>query len=41
MLQRRISERVGLTGELAEMFKRSHELEGEICERLGAIGFEV
>ena len=30
-----------LTGELSEMFKRSHELEEEIRKRLGAIGFEV
>jgi type I restriction enzyme M protein len=30
-----------LTGELSEMFKRSHELEGEIRKRLGAIGYEV
>jgi len=30
-----------LTGELSEMFKRSHELEGEIRKRLGAIGFDV
>ena len=30
-----------LTGELSVMFKRSHELEEEIRERLGAIGFEV
>ena len=30
-----------LTGELSEMFKRSHELEEEIRGRLGAIGFEV
>ena len=30
-----------LTGELSEMFKRSHELEDEIRKRLGAIGFEV
>jgi type I restriction enzyme M protein len=30
-----------LTGELSEMFKRSHELEGEIRKRLGAIGFEI
>jgi len=32
---------VRLTGELSEMFKRSHELEGEIRKRLGAIGFDV
>ena len=30
-----------LTGELAVMFKRSHELEEEIRQRLGALGFEV
>lgn len=30
-----------LTGELSEMFKRSHELEEEIRSRLGAIGFEI
>lgn len=30
-----------LTGELSEMFKRSHELEEEIRNRLGAIGFEI
>jgi len=30
-----------LTGELSVMFKRSHELETEIRERLGAIGFEL
>jgi type I restriction enzyme M protein len=30
-----------LTGELSVMFRRSHELEGEIRERLGAIGFEI
>ena len=30
-----------LTSELSLMFKRSHELEGEIRERLGAIGFEI
>ena len=30
-----------LTGELSEMFKRSHELEGEIRKRLGAIGFDI
>ncbi len=29
-----------LTGELAEMFAKSHELETEIRERLGAIGYE-
>lgn len=30
-----------LTGELSEMFKRSHELEEEIHQRLGAIGYEI
>lgn len=30
-----------LTGELSEMFERSHELEEEIRERLGAIGYEI
>ena len=30
-----------LTGELSEMFKKSHELEEEIRKRLGAIGFEI
>jgi len=30
-----------LTGELSEMFKRSHELEDEIRKRLGAIGYEL
>lgn len=30
-----------LTGELSEMFKRSHELEEEIRQRLGGIGFEI
>ena len=30
-----------LTGELSEMFKRSHELEDEIRKRLGAIGFDI
>jgi type I restriction enzyme M protein len=30
-----------LTGELSEMFKKSHELEGEIRERLGAIGYDI
>jgi type I restriction enzyme M protein len=30
-----------LTGELSEMFKRSHELEDEIRARLGAIGYEI
>lgn len=30
-----------LTGELAEMFAKSHKLEEEIKKRLGAIGYEV
>ena len=30
-----------LTSELSEMFKKSHELEGEIRQKLGAIGYEV
>ncbi|MDR2976135.1 MAG: type I restriction-modification system subunit M [Streptococcaceae bacterium] len=30
-----------LTSELSEMFARSHELEDEIKERLGEIGFEI
>ncbi|MGI6614079.1 MAG: type I restriction-modification system subunit M [Saccharofermentanales bacterium] len=30
-----------LTNELAEMFRRSHELEDEIRKRMGAIGFEI
>jgi len=30
-----------LTGELSGMFKRSHELEGEIRKRLGELGFEI
>lgn len=30
-----------LTGELSEMFKRSHELEEEIRKRLGEIGYEI
>lgn len=30
-----------LTSELSEMFVRSHELEGEIRKKLGAIGYEV
>jgi len=30
-----------LTGELSEMFKKGHELENEIKERLGAIGYEI
>ena len=30
-----------LTSELAEMFAKSHELEGEIRKKLGAIGYEI
>jgi type I restriction enzyme M protein len=30
-----------LTGELSDMFKRSHELEDEIRKRLGAIGYAL
>ena len=30
-----------LTSELSEMFKKSHELEDEIRQKLGAIGYEV
>ena len=30
-----------LTGELSEMFARSHELEDEIRRKLGAIGYEI
>ena len=30
-----------LTGELSEMFLKSHALEQEIRERLGAIGYEL
>lgn len=30
-----------LTGELGELFKKSHELEAEIREKLGSIGYEV
>ena len=30
-----------LTGELSELFAKSHELEKEIREKLGAIGYEV
>ena len=30
-----------LTGELAELFQKSHELEAEIRKQLGAIGYEV
>ena len=30
-----------LTGELSEMFKRSHKLEEDIRKKLGAIGYEI
>ncbi|MDE5763357.1 MAG: type I restriction-modification system subunit M [Ruminococcus sp.] len=30
-----------LTSELSEMFRKSHELENEIREKLGAIGYEI
>lgn len=30
-----------LTSELSVMFEKSHELEDEICKKLGAIGYEV
>lgn len=30
-----------LTSELSEMFAKSHELEDEIREKLGAIGYDV
>ena len=30
-----------LTGEISVLWKRSHELEDEIRQRLGAIGFEI
>ena len=30
-----------LTAELSEMFKKSHELENDIREKLGAIGYEI
>ena len=30
-----------LTAELSDMFVKSHELEEEICKKLGAIGYEV
>ena len=30
-----------LTSELSELFAKSHELEAQIKERLGAIGYEV
>ena len=32
---------VRLSGELSEMFKKSHKLEEEIRKRLGAIGYEI
>ena len=30
-----------LTNELSELFKKSHDLEQEIREKLGAIGYEI
>ena len=30
-----------LTSELSELFSKSHELEAEIKEKLGAIGYEL
>ena len=30
-----------LTGELSELFRQSHELEAQIREKLGGIGYEV
>ena len=30
-----------LTGELAEMFEKSHELEAEIRRKLGALGYDM
>ena len=30
-----------LTSELSDMFEKSHELEDEICKKLGAIGYEI
>ncbi len=30
-----------LTSELSELFAKSHEIEAEIKERLGAIGYEL
>ena len=30
-----------LTSELSQMFVKSHELEEEICRKLGAIGYEI
>ena len=30
-----------LTGELAVLFEKSHELEKEIREKLGAIGYDI
>ena len=30
-----------LTNELSQLFSKSHELETEIKERLGAIGYEL
>ena len=30
-----------LTSELSELFTKSHELEAQIKERLGAIGYDI
>ena len=30
-----------LTSELSELFAKSHELEDEICRKLGAMGYEI
>ena len=30
-----------LTGELSELFAKSHELEAQIKKQLGAIGYEI
>ena len=30
-----------ITSELSDLFKKSHKLEAEIKERLGAIGYEI
>ena len=30
-----------LTSELSELFAKSHELEDEICKKLGAMGYEI
>ena len=38
MVSRRLRE---MTGELSELFTKSHTLEAEIKERLEAIGYEI